>query len=143
MAERMQAEKELAEKEALLRITLENMPGGIYLADANYNYALFNDYYKNQYGVPDHLIEIGKPIEEVIRHNIRQSADSETDIEELVETRMANLRSGEPGETTRVLSDGRIVRLQHEPIEGGGIAFDGFMLQSHNSPIGQRCVAKA
>jgi PAS domain S-box-containing protein len=122
LAERKQAEEELAEKEALLRITLEHMPGGIFLADANYNYALFNDYYKNLYDVPDHFIEIGKPVEAVVRHIIRQSADSETDIEERVETRMAQFKSGEPGETTRVLSDGQIVRLQHEPIEGGGIA---------------------
>ncbi len=38
-------EQELAEKEALLRVALDNMPGGMMLGDRDFNYVLFNAQY--------------------------------------------------------------------------------------------------
>jgi PAS domain-containing protein len=40
--QRKQAEEELAEKEAQLRVALDNMPGGMVLEDRDGNYVLFN-----------------------------------------------------------------------------------------------------
>ncbi len=45
ITERVRAERELAEKEAQLRLTLSHMPGGIRLVDKDRNYVFFNSQY--------------------------------------------------------------------------------------------------
>ena len=45
ITERKHAEETLAEKEAQLRVALDNMPGGMMLRDRDLNYVLFNSQY--------------------------------------------------------------------------------------------------
>ena len=53
------AERELANKEAQLRVALDNMPGGMTLVDSDQNYVLFNQQYVDMHDFPDDLIKIG------------------------------------------------------------------------------------
>jgi PAS domain-containing protein len=51
--------QELAEKEAQLRVALENMPGGMMLGDRDFNRVLFNAQYSQLCDFPDGLLEVG------------------------------------------------------------------------------------
>ncbi len=53
-------ERELAEKEAQLRLALDNMPGGIRLLDNDRNYVFFNQQYLDLYDFPEGLLKVGE-----------------------------------------------------------------------------------
>ncbi|MCZ6655650.1 MAG: PAS-domain containing protein, partial [Planctomycetota bacterium] len=57
---RKQAEQELAKKEAQLRVALDNMPGGLVLADGDLNSVLFNSQYSELHDYPDGLLKVGQ-----------------------------------------------------------------------------------
>ena len=52
-------ERDLAEKEAQLRVALEHMPGGMRLIDKDRNYVFFNSQYAKLYDFPDDLLTVG------------------------------------------------------------------------------------
>ncbi len=61
-------EQELAEKEAQLRVALENMPGGMALYDRDLNYVLFNSQYSELFEFPDGLVRVGGSRRDVLRY---------------------------------------------------------------------------
>jgi PAS domain-containing protein len=58
--QRKQAEEALAEKEAQLRIALDNMPGGMKLVDKGRVVVLFNSRYIELYEFPEGLLKVGQ-----------------------------------------------------------------------------------
>ena len=52
ITEQKKAEEALAEKEAQLRIALDNMPGGMMLGDRDLNFVLFNSQYSELHEFP-------------------------------------------------------------------------------------------
>ncbi|MCH8154793.1 MAG: PAS domain S-box protein, partial [Proteobacteria bacterium] len=56
ITERKRAEEELAEKEAQLRVALDNMPGGMALFDRDLNFVLFNSQNTELLEYPDGLV---------------------------------------------------------------------------------------
>jgi PAS domain-containing protein len=53
-------DKELAEKQAQLRVALDNMPGGIMLVDKDRNYVFFNSRYCELHDFPEGLLKVGE-----------------------------------------------------------------------------------
>jgi len=64
-------EQELARKQGQLRVVLDNMPGGLMLADGDLNSVLFNSQYSELHDYPDGLLEVGQSI----LHEARFQAD--------------------------------------------------------------------
>jgi PAS domain S-box-containing protein len=60
ITELKRTERELAEKEAQLRVALDNMPGGIRLVDNDRNYVFFNQQYLDLYDFPEGLLKVGE-----------------------------------------------------------------------------------
>ena len=52
ITERKRAEQELAEKEAQLRLALDNMPGAMFMVDEDFNFQVFNDKCSEFWGSP-------------------------------------------------------------------------------------------
>ena len=63
--ERMQ--RELAEKESLLRLAMDQMSDGIYQLDKDLHFTLFNDRYRELLGVPPDLVQVGSPVSDLVR----------------------------------------------------------------------------
>ncbi len=59
ITDRKRAEQELAEKEAQLRIALDNMPGGMFMIDNNQKFVLYNDQYRKLFDFPEGLMAEG------------------------------------------------------------------------------------
>ncbi len=68
ITERKRAEAELAEKEAQLRVALDNMPGGMMFADRDLNYVFFNAQYSELYEFPDGLVKVGGSAYDELRY---------------------------------------------------------------------------
>jgi len=66
ITERMDAEREPADKEALLRLSLDNMSDGIYVLDSELRYLTFNDRYVELLGVSYDELQVGKPVGDVV-----------------------------------------------------------------------------
>ncbi|MBT7488419.1 MAG: PAS domain-containing protein, partial [Rhodospirillales bacterium] len=57
---------ELANKEAQLRLAMDNMPGGMVLIDSEQNFLLFNQQYSELFDFPDDLIAEDRPILDMV-----------------------------------------------------------------------------
>jgi PAS domain S-box-containing protein len=122
LTERKQAEQEFAEKEALLRTALDNMPGGIALEDRDRNYVLFNSQYGELHDYPEGFLKVGMPAREEARFQADRGDFGPGNKDELVEE-VLNLDQG--GKTTsweRTLTDGRTLSFNSAPTPGGGLA---------------------
>ncbi|RKZ36434.1 MAG: hypothetical protein DRQ37_04150 [Gammaproteobacteria bacterium] len=86
----------MAEKEAQMRAVVENVPGGVFLLDADLNFFLTNNRYVEIFNIPDGLADKGKPIEGIIRYLAQHDVYGEGNVDELIERRLAQIRSDMP-----------------------------------------------
>jgi PAS domain S-box-containing protein len=126
ITERKKSEQAIAEKEAMLRMALENMPGGIAMVDSDLKIQIVNDTYCELYGHPRETFAPGTPMANIIRMNveagIHKSGDHvSADVEETVRRRLITFRSGIQGDSERELPNGRVLNIRHNPIDGGGV----------------------
>ncbi len=61
------AKQKLAEKEAQLRLALDNIPGGMLLEDRDRNYVLFNSQYSELHDYPKGFFKVGMSAREEVR----------------------------------------------------------------------------
>jgi serine phosphatase RsbU (regulator of sigma subunit)/PAS domain-containing protein len=114
------ATKELSEKEAQLRMTLDNMPGGILVVDSDLNVALVNEHYYKFYGSPDGLDIKGANLRDILRGEIEKGYISgEGEPEEVLENRLATFKSQETETLRDTVKDGRVIQIVRKPAPGG------------------------
>ena len=95
VAARKRAEREIAEKSAVLETTFESMSQGMTVYDADLKLIGFNQKYIEMIGYPPDFIRIGKPFEEISRFRAKRGDYGPGDVEELVRERVAARREGE------------------------------------------------
>ncbi|MBT3767755.1 MAG: transporter substrate-binding domain-containing protein, partial [Rhodospirillales bacterium] len=105
--------------ESQLRLALDNMTDGIYQIDNAFNYTLFNDRYRELMNVPDALIQIGKPVSEVIKFLAERGDYGPLDPEDFVAERMAKFRHNTAA-TFEVTTPNGTVELRQAPSYEGG-----------------------
>ncbi|MBT3533457.1 MAG: response regulator [Rhodospirillaceae bacterium] len=117
----MRAEKELAEKEALLRLTLDNMPGGIRLVDKDRKYVLFNSQYSEMYDLPDDLLKVGDSIRVENLYQAKRGDHGDGDPEKLVDEWMdAHPYTEELVSWERTTVTGKVLDCRTQPTAQGG-----------------------
>ena len=121
ITERKRAEEELARKEAQLRVTLDNMPGGMFMIDENLVIQVYNEQYKEMYDFPDATVREGVSLAEAVRARAERGDYGPGDPEELVEQRMQGYVERMTLRHEEVLPNGRVIELLRTPVEGGGI----------------------
>ncbi len=121
IGERKQAEQELAEKEAQLRVALDNMPGGMTLGDRDLNYVLFNPQYSELFEYPDGLVKVGGSIRDALRYRAERGDFGPGDRDDLIEQVIANYRKGEAVSYQRTIAgSGRTLQVNLGPTPDGG-----------------------
>jgi signal transduction histidine kinase/ABC-type amino acid transport substrate-binding protein len=113
-------ETELTEKEALLRLALAQMSDGIYQLDGQLRYTLFNDRYVELVDVPQNLVQVGMPVERVVRHLAERGYYGEGEIEALVQKRLGEFRQPEPISVEVTTAD-KILEFRQTPAADGGM----------------------
>jgi diguanylate cyclase (GGDEF)-like protein len=107
-------------QQALLQAAVSNLPVGLVMFDAGKRLIICNDLYREMYHLPREVTQPGAHLRELLEHRLRtdniEGADRETYIArimEIVSTKDRTLREAE-------LSDGHIVSIIHQPMDGGG-----------------------
>ncbi|MBT4489629.1 MAG: transporter substrate-binding domain-containing protein, partial [Rhodospirillaceae bacterium] len=122
ITERKRSEKVLAEKEALLRLALDNMPGGLVVHDREFNYVVVNDWIKNFFGAPAGLMDAGQPTEGLLRFLADQGVYGPGNTDDLVKQRLDQITKPQDTVSEITMPDGRILQLRRQPLDDGGNA---------------------
>ena len=122
ITELKRAEQELAEKEAQLRVALDNMPGGMVLVDRDANFALVNAQYSELHDYPEGFLKVGMSVREEARFQAERGDYGPGNKDELREQLLDVYQGGKASSWERTLPDGRILRFNMAPTPEGAYA---------------------
>lgn len=103
-----------------LQAALENLQQGVSVIDRNLNLVAWNRRYLEIFNYPPAMIQVGKPIAEIIEFNARRGFCGSGSIEEQVARRMNFLREGSAHQFERLLPNGVVIYMQGHPMPDGG-----------------------
>lgn len=115
-----EASQELRFSRGLLGVTFENIGHGISVVDRDLRLVAWNRRYAEIFDYPPELLEVGRPIEDLLRYNAARGLLGDGDVEAQVAARLARLRGGEPHRFVRERPDGRVIETEGRPLPGGG-----------------------
>ncbi len=118
-----EAGQELRFNREILSNTLENIDQGVSVVDHDMCLVAWNRRYQRLFGYPDGMLYVGRPVADLIRHNIERGElgdISDEDIESQIEKRIGHMRAGSPHITVRIRGDGKVIELHGQSLPGGG-----------------------
>ncbi|WP_078753696.1 hybrid sensor histidine kinase/response regulator [Enterovibrio nigricans] len=104
----------------LLQGAIEHISQGISVVDKQLRLVAWNQRYVELFKFPPDLIQVGRPIADVVRYNAERGLCGPGDIDVHIEKRVSFLRQGSPHTSSRVHPDGRVIEVQGNPMPGGG-----------------------
>ncbi|WP_117236007.1 PAS domain-containing hybrid sensor histidine kinase/response regulator [Vibrio maerlii] len=104
----------------LLQGAIEHIGQGIAVVDKQLRLVAWNQRYLELFIFPPGLIQVGRPIADVIRHNAQQGLCGPGDPEVHVKKRIYHLEQGTRHTSSRVRPDGRVIEVQGNPMPSGG-----------------------
>ncbi len=104
----------------LLQSAIENASEGISIVDNELKLVAWNKKYIDLFSYPKELIYKGCPIKHLIRYNASRGLCGDGEISRQVEKRLEYLRNGSPHSSEREHPDGQVIRIQGNPLPGGG-----------------------
>ncbi|MCW3473276.1 PAS-domain containing protein [Limobrevibacterium gyesilva] len=108
-------------KAAQLEATLSGMTDGVMMVDADLQLVAWNQHFPEFTGVPPEMLQVGLPMEVILRAQAMAGEFGEVDIEAEVTRRMARLRTGgSTGTIERTRPGGRVLELRRNPVGDGG-----------------------
>jgi PAS domain S-box-containing protein len=115
-----------------LTAAIDSIPQGLIMHDSKANLLVINDRYKKMYGLPA-TIKAGSSLQEVLQHGI-DSGQFAGDAAKHLEAIMARIAKRQPTSVDVKLRDGRMIRIQESPIDGGGwVAVHEDVTEQHQS----------
>ncbi len=104
----------------LLQGAIEHISLGVSVIDRDLKLVAWNQQYLQLFAYPKDLITVGRPIAEVIRHNANCGLCGEGEVEQHVRKRLEYMQRGTAHRSERRREDGRVIRIQGNPMPGGG-----------------------
>ena len=104
----------------LLQGAIEHIGQGIAVVDKQLRLVAWNQRYLELFHFPAGLIQVGRPIADIIRHNAQQGLCGPGEPEDHVRKRVEYLQRGSRHTSSRMRSDGRVIEVQGNPMPGGG-----------------------
>ncbi|WP_430540470.1 hybrid sensor histidine kinase/response regulator [Pseudoxanthomonas japonensis] len=106
--------------DAGLSRSLEHLPQGVVIIDADLRLVAWNSRYLDLFRFPPDLIHVGRPIEDVFRHNARRGLLGAGPVEDAIQRRLEHLRSGKPHMRESEKDDGVVLEIRGNPLPDGG-----------------------
>ncbi len=103
----------------LLEVALEHMSQGISVVDRELRLVVWNRRYREIFGYPDALLQVGTPVAALVEHNLRRGLTGEVDVAHALQQRLAHMRAGTPYRSERRIGDA-VIEIRGEPMPGGG-----------------------
>ncbi|MCF1426591.1 MAG: hybrid sensor histidine kinase/response regulator [Shewanella sp.] len=104
----------------MLRGAIEHAYEGMSVVDADLNLVAWNNRYIELYQYPENFLQPGMPIADVIRFNARRGYCGRGDVDQQVARRLEHMRRGTPHVSERQRDDGKVIKIQGNPMPGGG-----------------------
>jgi len=104
----------------LLQGAIEHISQGITVVDKQLRLVAWNQRYLEMFTFPPGLIQVGRPIADVIRHNAKLGLCGPGDPELHVAKRVEHLQQGTAHTSSRIRPDGQVIEVQGNPMPGGG-----------------------
>jgi class 3 adenylate cyclase/PAS domain-containing protein len=120
ITEQKRAAQELADKEAQLHVSLDNMPGALVYTDENLNIVVCNDRFREMYRVPKELLQPGRPYPDFLRYLAENGYYGDGDVDSLVARRVESLRNPTGQSFEDHTPDGHWYRILRRRVAGGG-----------------------
>ncbi|MEI2454205.1 hybrid sensor histidine kinase/response regulator [Lysobacter firmicutimachus] len=99
--------------------SLEHLPQGISVVDAQLRLVAWNRRYAELFRYPPELLQVGRPIEDLIRYNARRGLLG-NEPEEAIRRRLEHLQRGQPYLHERERPDGTVIEIRGNPMPDGG-----------------------
>ena len=106
--------------EDLLNTTIEHIDQGISVIDENFRLVAWNSRYLELYKYPKNFIRVGRPVEDLIRHNALAGEFGPGTPEEHIQKRLDFMRFGTAHSYQRYRTDGSVLQIQGQPLPSGG-----------------------
>lgn len=100
--------------------SLEHLPQGVSVIDSELRLVAWNSRYAQIFDFPAHLLEIGRPIEDLLRYNAERGLLGPGHEEHAILRRLTFLRNGSPHMYERERPDGSVLEIRGHPMPGGG-----------------------
>lgn len=100
--------------------SLEHLPQGVVIIDADLNLVAWNSRYLQLFRFPTDLMRVGQPIAALLRHNARRGLLGPGPVQESIDRRLAHLRSGNPHLHESAKDDGTVLEIRGNPLPEGG-----------------------
>lgn len=100
--------------------SLEHLPQGVVIIDADLNLVAWNSRYVQLFRYPSDLMQVGRPIADLLRHNARRGLLGTGPVEDSIERRLSHLRSGLPHLHESAKGDGTVLEIRGNPLPEGG-----------------------
>ena len=104
----------------MLQSMLENISQGISVVDQEQRLVAWNAAYVELFNYPPELVRLGAPVEELIAHNIKTGWIQGKDPSDAASRRIEFMKAGRPHFYERINPDGRYLRIEGNPMPGGG-----------------------
>ncbi|BDF93252.1 PAS-domain containing protein [Pseudoalteromonas sp. KAN5] len=104
----------------LLYTSLENLSHGISVVDKELNLVAWNKRYAEMFSYPAGFLEVGQPIEDIIRYNAERGECGPGEIERQVEKRVQHLKNGSSHHFIRHRRNGLVYEMIGNPLPDGG-----------------------
>lgn len=104
---------------SLLQGAIEHIGQGLAVVDKQLRLVAWNQRYLELFNFPPGLIQVGRPIADVIRHNAEQGLCGQGEPDEHVRKRVYHLEQGTRHTSSRMRPDGRVIEVQGNPMPGG------------------------
>ena len=115
-----EASQDLRFNQRVLEAALENMSQGISVIDSELRLVAWNRRYAERFDYPPHLLRVGVPIGELVRHNLERGLLGPVELDRELERRLAHMRAGTPYVAERRFPDGAVVEIRGNPMPSGG-----------------------
>ena len=100
--------------------SLEHLPQGVVIIDANLNLVAWNSRYLELFRYPADLVRVGAPIEALLRFNAKRGLLGPPPLEAAIQRRLNHLRSGKPHLHESEKGDGTVLEIRGNPLPDGG-----------------------
>lgn len=100
--------------------SLEHLPQGVVIIDADLNLVAWNSRYLELFRYPAELVRVGAPIEALLRYNAKRGLLGTGSMEEAIQRRLGHLRSGKPHLHESEKGDGTVLEIRGNPLPDGG-----------------------
>ena len=103
-----------------LKLMVDNINQGITMLNPELEHVVMNDRFNEITGYPKDVVHAGVPLETALRYDAERGELGPGDPEAIIRERLRQARKPEALDYTRVRSDGTVLAVRRNPIEGGG-----------------------